>query len=480
MENQRNIENPRSYHDHRATYTEDPVASEAPVETEGTKRIRTLQGHGLTENQAKAYTALLEMGRSSASALNKASGVPRNKVYSVVEELNEKGLVDIVLEDPITFEPRPLGRYLDMLIADLGAQQEQLQGSKKSLDTEFQLRRLLSEEDLKAGTFRIIKGRRAVVQQNIRMDREAKEHIQLLASPSTPARMIASGALSELDQTQEAKPIEYEIYTPLTKDNISAVETLAEQIGETVRVTYGTQENVGIKMIDDTSVLFTHSIPDSDSVVSGNDVAVWSDSPAFLRIARQLLQSAAARSVHFESAKAMLDSDSAAPVFDLIDTPKDLHKSTERLLRASRTLDITAHLNDLGVVTDLIANRNSPGNEEVERIRVLTDATPDELLGLSWSEGVEVRHLDRVPSRVALFDHHVIRSYAVDPEEDSAFTHRGNLSVRTNLLGAMEDARAHFEGLWTGGDPVEIPEESRVAAKGHTERTAERVVSLRK
>lgn len=416
-----------------------------------------LQGYGLTENQAKAYSALLELGRATAGQLNKMSGVPRNKVYSVVEELNEKGLVDIHLEDPILFQPLPIAQYLDSLVSGLSARQDQLRGSRPALEAEFQLRRILSEEDLHPGTFKIVKGRRAVVQQLLRMDREAKESARILATPATTARVIASGALSELGETN-AHPVNIEMYTPLTEENQYAVESFAERIGEGLRVTYGTSENVAIKIIDDRVVMFVHFLPDSNSVVSGDDVGLWSDNPIFVEMAKRIVQEAANKSMSLESAKALIDAGAETPSFELLSTPKEVRKVALKQFARAKMCSVALRLDDLQQGAAILPRLDGSETEDGAHVRLLTDALPEELMDLPWTSRIEIRHVDRVPSRLGIFDGHVLRAYAVDPEETTPLAHPGSVTVSTNLASLVEDARDHFERLWAAAEPVEIPE----------------------
>ena len=55
--------------------------------------VEALKALGLSEYQAKVYIALVGYGSASASEISMASKVPQNKVYSVLKELEEDGLV---------------------------------------------------------------------------------------------------------------------------------------------------------------------------------------------------------------------------------------------------------------------------------------------------------------------------------------------------------------------------------------------------
>lgn len=59
-------------------------------------QIQELQELGLTKNEAKVYTALLELGSTTAGEVIKKTKLHRNIVYDNLERLVEKGLVDFV------------------------------------------------------------------------------------------------------------------------------------------------------------------------------------------------------------------------------------------------------------------------------------------------------------------------------------------------------------------------------------------------
>ena len=71
--------------------------------------VEKLQRIGLTEYEAKAYLTLLRDHLNSASKLSEKSGVPRTKIYSVLESLEQKGWIRIYSGIPLLFravEPR--------------------------------------------------------------------------------------------------------------------------------------------------------------------------------------------------------------------------------------------------------------------------------------------------------------------------------------------------------------------------------------
>jgi len=65
--------------------------------------VEKLQKIGLTEYEAKAYLTLLKNNIDSAAKLSSKSGVPRTKIYSVLEALALKGWIKIYSGIPLLF-----------------------------------------------------------------------------------------------------------------------------------------------------------------------------------------------------------------------------------------------------------------------------------------------------------------------------------------------------------------------------------------
>jgi sugar-specific transcriptional regulator TrmB len=62
-----------------------------------------LEKAGLSKNEAKVYTALLELGLSNASAIVRRTGLHRPNVYYSIVRLTEKGLISSCLKQNVNF-----------------------------------------------------------------------------------------------------------------------------------------------------------------------------------------------------------------------------------------------------------------------------------------------------------------------------------------------------------------------------------------
>jgi len=64
------------------------------------KRVENLKKYGLTEYEAKAYVALVGLGRGTARETCEISGVPQGRIYTVLNTLANRGFVSIEVGTP--------------------------------------------------------------------------------------------------------------------------------------------------------------------------------------------------------------------------------------------------------------------------------------------------------------------------------------------------------------------------------------------
>jgi len=69
--------------------------------------LKVLQGLGLTEYEARTYTALVSLGSATPRDVASLAGIPYPSVYDALETLSKKGWVEVSLGRPKRYRARP-------------------------------------------------------------------------------------------------------------------------------------------------------------------------------------------------------------------------------------------------------------------------------------------------------------------------------------------------------------------------------------
>ncbi|AOH56849.1 transcriptional regulator [Peribacillus muralis] len=76
--------------------------------------IEKLQSLGFSQYEAKAYVSLVRQGQASAYQVSKESGIPRARIYEILNGLQEEGVViKEEINDSIQYSPLPVDVFLE-------------------------------------------------------------------------------------------------------------------------------------------------------------------------------------------------------------------------------------------------------------------------------------------------------------------------------------------------------------------------------
>ncbi|MGZ4847249.1 MAG: TrmB family transcriptional regulator [Halobacteriota archaeon] len=89
------------------------------------KTLDTLQKLGLSAYEAKAFTALVAAGPTTATMLSAESEIPRTKIYGVLKRLEEKQWITVSKGRPSTFTSRYPKEVIEQRRALFGAELDQ-------------------------------------------------------------------------------------------------------------------------------------------------------------------------------------------------------------------------------------------------------------------------------------------------------------------------------------------------------------------
>jgi sugar-specific transcriptional regulator TrmB len=106
--------------------------------------VESLRDLGLTEYEAKVYTALVKIRSGTASDIHLVSGIPRSAVYGALNRIEERGIVEVQSSKPMRYRAVPPEIALEKLKNNFIAESEDALASLKEI---YQTQRIEAREE---------------------------------------------------------------------------------------------------------------------------------------------------------------------------------------------------------------------------------------------------------------------------------------------------------------------------------------------
>src|SRR5207249_7701106 len=233
-------------------------------------RLRKMTDHGLTEYQARVYLTLLDLGSATASQISPLSKVPRTRIYATMQQLHEKGLVQILPETPHRYKAVPFATYLQTRADDMRSRAKQIDTGLDGLAREFAIS--AQREPESRGRFEAIYGRKNVRERLLKMYDGATREVIGIGTTKSPGRILGAFMPNLVDKAKQGVRLKYAFcFTPDNRGDVTALLKIAE-----VRH-IDFMMPVYMHVFDGKEFLMSHPIPDDDSSYRGDDIAIWTD-----------------------------------------------------------------------------------------------------------------------------------------------------------------------------------------------------------
>jgi sugar-specific transcriptional regulator TrmB len=247
------------------------------------ERLKKLEDFGLTEYQSRVYLALLEFEVATAGQIPSASKVPRTKIYGIMRQLHEKGLVQIVPETPLKYRAVPFDRYLDIRIKEMREKSDELEANSETLSKEFAMSH---KTPSKQGKFEVLYGRRNVRDRLNKIYDAAKKEIISIGTTQSPARIVNTTLWFIEDKKKEGVKIKYAF--PVSLSNKEKVEKIAKH-ADIKHI--DNDPPMHFVVVDMKECMLIHRVPDDPDPVRGDDIAIWTDDEAIVKAMKEIAQS---------------------------------------------------------------------------------------------------------------------------------------------------------------------------------------------
>lgn len=244
------------------------------------ERIHLLVEQGLTLYQARAYLALLEVPHLTAGALSKVSQVPRNRVYEVLEELQREGLVEILLEgEARQYRAKAIGPYLDRRIESLKQHIARIEEKRERLIAEFRHVEGEPSAELNVGVTSVVVGRRAVSQEVDRLLSEARSSVTVVASAGNVDALVQR-LNSHADRF--ATEVKLDLFVSRTLAQAPFLARLLPVVRKAVAWIDLSLTSSSV-FADESEMVLIQPFPDQGRLETGEDYALVSTNPTFVR-----------------------------------------------------------------------------------------------------------------------------------------------------------------------------------------------------
>lgn len=244
------------------------------------QKLAQLQELGLTEYEARAYTALLELESASAGRLAEHARVPRTKIYGALELLADKRLVDVVPEKPLRYIARPLDGFLDGLEHAYADRLDSVRGRREQLARAFAPAGKPTAEE---GSFLLLKGRSNVAGRIAEMIARAGSDLLYVSTEGSWKHLEYH---MDVLQVKASGGVRLRLLVPAQPPG--PFRQAFERIG-VVKEAFWPNPGVGAVIVDDAEALVVHFVPDDEHLFQGADVALWTNDRAMVAGLRAMI-----------------------------------------------------------------------------------------------------------------------------------------------------------------------------------------------
>jgi sugar-specific transcriptional regulator TrmB len=142
--------------------------------------LQTLNQLGLTPNQGKLYLALLHTGKTTGSIISKETGLARQEIYRILNELHTLGLIEKIISAPTEFQAIPIQDGISVLLMKKSQELEQTKERVQSLIDEYTIvKGTIPQKEYK---FLMIPPKTLSHEARERMFQNSKETLQLIST----------------------------------------------------------------------------------------------------------------------------------------------------------------------------------------------------------------------------------------------------------------------------------------------------------
>ncbi len=223
--------------------------------------VESLRDLGLTEYEAKVYTALVKIRSGTAADIHLVSGIPRSAVYGALHRLEERGAIEVQSSKPMRYRAVPpeiaLGKLKDNFIAES-------ENALVALEETYQTQKIGVREE----AIWTISGVKNVSDKIIEMIRGAQNDIIFAASYPSFREIAETYPTFKNIKDVLVDKIEQNITVRVTGSQNAGLEEIAKDLPEAIIRAFPADKSTsggGMLIVDDTEVLIAIMSENADT-----------------------------------------------------------------------------------------------------------------------------------------------------------------------------------------------------------------------
>lgn len=153
-----------------------------PIQEEQVELFRRL---GLKEYPARTISHLIVLGESKASEISSASGVPKARVYGILDELADQGLIEVKPGRPATYRAKSPSEIIRRMINNkkilLEREIKKIEGLREEFESSFKPLYTAAMRGMRKPLVKIVSVGEPSEEETRLMYREARKEINILS-----------------------------------------------------------------------------------------------------------------------------------------------------------------------------------------------------------------------------------------------------------------------------------------------------------
>ncbi|HJX22873.1 MAG TPA: helix-turn-helix domain-containing protein [Candidatus Bathyarchaeia archaeon] len=361
--------------------------------------IDILRELGLSRREMDVYFFLSKKGTQGVKSVSTNLKIERVQAYRMLNNLQEKGVIEATLETPVRFAAVPLARLIDSMINTKKSELSELELGKSEM-TRYWETLSASGSELPVARFLVLTERRRIYDEIRHAFQESREEILELTSSAGVIQEDLAGIFDEMVDLAPTKPdVRIKILTNITKENEQIVEKLTKRIsGEKLNIQLrhiemGSRTYPRFMIKDEEEAILYVTTRDESTFLSQMDTGLRINSRIFVSALRGSFMEMWRNSMDAESRLEELTTGKPSEETLIIKDPGEAGKKLAAAL-AGAGRDIVAITSSDGLDHLLRTAMLALPKDKGLKIRIMAPIDLDNLQAAqSLSEFCEVRHV---------------------------------------------------------------------------------------